>query len=189
MSPNDPKAAIEEVLDFDKAVAVAYDFYRLHPDETLIVVTADHETGGFALGNYDSGYTMNIDCPQRCEMFGLHVDRNDAPERHGMERCPHRPRRDVGARRRHRGGRRRMEAPRKHIREQQKRSHIRSVETGIEGGRARMDHRLAHCRTGSHIRRRPHVRTVGRHARQHRNSQAAEKPVCARPSGNRGNIS
>ena len=59
---NDPKAAIEEVLDFDKAVAVAYDFYRLHPDETLIVVTADHETGGFALGNYDSGYTMNIDC-------------------------------------------------------------------------------------------------------------------------------
>ncbi len=58
---NDPKAAIEETLDFDKAVAVAYDFYKKHPHETLIVVTADHETGGFALGNYTNGYTLPID--------------------------------------------------------------------------------------------------------------------------------
>lgn len=49
---------IQEVLNFDKAVAVAFEFYRKHPDETLIVVTADHETGGMALGNSD--YTLNL---------------------------------------------------------------------------------------------------------------------------------
>ena len=41
---------IEEIIDFDQAIKVAYEFYQQHPDETLIVVTADHETGGVALG-------------------------------------------------------------------------------------------------------------------------------------------
>ena len=40
---------INAVLEFDKAIAVAYEFYLEHPDETLIVVTADHGTGGVAL--------------------------------------------------------------------------------------------------------------------------------------------
>ena len=39
------------VINFDKAIEVAYQFYLAHPDETLIVVTADHETGGVALGH------------------------------------------------------------------------------------------------------------------------------------------
>lgn len=47
---NDPATAVREVMDLDSAVQVAYDFYRQHPDETLIVVTADHETGGLSLG-------------------------------------------------------------------------------------------------------------------------------------------
>lgn len=47
---NDAGTAIREVLDLDSAVRVALRFYREHPDETLIVVTADHETGGIALG-------------------------------------------------------------------------------------------------------------------------------------------
>lgn len=34
----------------DNAVKVAYEFYKKHPKETLIVVTADHETGGMGLG-------------------------------------------------------------------------------------------------------------------------------------------
>ncbi|MGN1260819.1 MAG: alkaline phosphatase, partial [Alloprevotella sp.] len=42
---NDP-AFIPELIDMDNAVKVAYEFYQQHPDETLIVVTADHETGG-----------------------------------------------------------------------------------------------------------------------------------------------
>lgn len=55
---NDGGTMLHEVIDFDKAIDVAYQFYLQHPDETLIVVTADHETGGLALGNSD--YTLNL---------------------------------------------------------------------------------------------------------------------------------
>lgn len=55
---NDGGTVIREVIDFDNAIKLAYDFYLQHPDETLIVVTADHETGGMALGNSD--YVLNL---------------------------------------------------------------------------------------------------------------------------------
>lgn len=55
---NDAATTAAEVLDFDRAVAVALDFYHRHPDETLIIVTADHETGGLGLGNTQAGYQM-----------------------------------------------------------------------------------------------------------------------------------
>lgn len=45
---NDGGTALKEILNFDQALAVAYDFYLAHPDETLIVVTADHDTGGMS---------------------------------------------------------------------------------------------------------------------------------------------
>jgi alkaline phosphatase len=57
---NDAAAAIHEVLAFDKAVGNAVEFYKQHPDETLIIVTADHETGGLALGNNKTGYNSYI---------------------------------------------------------------------------------------------------------------------------------
>lgn len=47
---NDGGAVIKEVLNFQQAIDVAYKFYLAHPEETLIVVTADHDTGGMALG-------------------------------------------------------------------------------------------------------------------------------------------
>ena len=47
---NDIGSCIAEVLDMDKAVKVAYEFYQQHPDETIIVISADHETGGMAMG-------------------------------------------------------------------------------------------------------------------------------------------
>lgn len=50
---------ISEVIDMDNAVKVAYEFYQQHPDETLIVVTADHETGGLALGR--GPYELHLD--------------------------------------------------------------------------------------------------------------------------------
>lgn len=56
---NDAATAFGEVWDMDEAMHLAYDFYLAHPDETLIVVTADHETGGLALGNSD--YTLHLD--------------------------------------------------------------------------------------------------------------------------------
>ena len=45
---NDAGAAIKEILNFDQALAIAYNFYLKHPDETLILVTADHDTGGMS---------------------------------------------------------------------------------------------------------------------------------------------
>ena len=58
----DGATAIKETIDMDEALQVAYEFYEQHPDETLIVVTADHETGGMALGN--SHYTLNLQALQ-----------------------------------------------------------------------------------------------------------------------------
>ncbi len=55
---NDAATAFNEVVDFNDAVKIAYEFYKKHPKETLIVVTADHETGGLGLGA--RGYTLNL---------------------------------------------------------------------------------------------------------------------------------
>lgn len=56
---NDLQGTILETLDFDQAIQVAYNFYLQHPDETLIVVTADHETGGVTLGR-GKGYVYDL---------------------------------------------------------------------------------------------------------------------------------
>lgn len=63
---NDGGTVLREVLDFDNAIKVAYDFYMQHPDETLIVVTADHETGGMALGNSDYTLNLKVLAEQKC---------------------------------------------------------------------------------------------------------------------------
>ena len=57
---NDGGGVIKEILNFNEALALAYDFYLEHPDETLIVVTADHDTGGMSLGNRYLGYNANL---------------------------------------------------------------------------------------------------------------------------------
>ena len=58
---NDGGAAITEILNFDETIKLAYDFYLEHPDETLIVVTADHDTGGMAMGNTKVKYKAPLD--------------------------------------------------------------------------------------------------------------------------------
>ncbi len=55
---NDGAAVIAEVQEFDQSIRRAYEFYLQHPDETLIVVTADHETGGLVIGN--GKYELNL---------------------------------------------------------------------------------------------------------------------------------
>ena len=56
---NDAATVFHETIDMDEAVRVAYEFYMQHPDETLIVVTADHETGGIVLGR--GPYELHLD--------------------------------------------------------------------------------------------------------------------------------
>lgn len=57
---NDGGTVIKEVLNFNEALKIAYDFYLAHPEETLIVVTADHETGGMGLANNAVGYNLHL---------------------------------------------------------------------------------------------------------------------------------
>lgn len=45
---NDAKNVIAEELDFDQAIGVAMNYVDTHP-ETLLIITADHETGGLTL--------------------------------------------------------------------------------------------------------------------------------------------
>lgn len=43
---SDIASVVHEYREFDRAVGLAYEFYRKYPRETLILVTSDHETGG-----------------------------------------------------------------------------------------------------------------------------------------------
>ncbi len=58
---NDAAASIYDTLALDDAVAEAVRFYEKHPGETLIVVTADHETGGMAIGFAGTQYSSFMD--------------------------------------------------------------------------------------------------------------------------------
>jgi alkaline phosphatase len=53
---NNTRQVIAEVIDFDKAVGLALDF-AIKDGNTLVIVTADHETGGMTLdkGNIQTG--------------------------------------------------------------------------------------------------------------------------------------
>ena len=53
---NDSTWMMDEMMDFDYAVNVALDYAKEH-DNTLVVVTADHETGGLSLPDPQGKYT------------------------------------------------------------------------------------------------------------------------------------
>lgn len=53
---NDAAASIHDTLALDAALAEAMEFYEQHPDETLIIVTGDHETGGLTIGFAGTAY-------------------------------------------------------------------------------------------------------------------------------------
>ena len=60
---NDAGSSVSDVLALADAVQVAIDFANDHADETLILVTGDHETGGLSIGyagtDYDT-YLSNL---------------------------------------------------------------------------------------------------------------------------------
>ena len=63
---NDTPTTLYEMLAFEESVQVAVNFYKEHPEDTLIIVGADHETGGLSLG-YNS-YAINFN-----RLDGIHV--------------------------------------------------------------------------------------------------------------------
>ena len=70
---NDAATVLQEVIEFDKAVRIAKAFADKHPEETLIVVTGDHETGGLTLGFAGTGYKSYIENLkyQKCSLTEL----------------------------------------------------------------------------------------------------------------------
>lgn len=65
---NDAAASIHDTLAFDAAVAEAVKFYEAHPEETLIIVTGDHETGGMTIGFAGTQYSSFVDKLQQQKM-------------------------------------------------------------------------------------------------------------------------
>lgn len=90
---NDGDHVISEVIDFDDAVGAGLDFAEEN-GETLVIITADHETGGFALldGSVDNQTVDNTGFVQKghtatmvplfaygpgCEVLGGIIDNTD----------------------------------------------------------------------------------------------------------------
>ena len=83
---NDSGKMVREVLALDALVKTALDFQAKHPEETLVIVSADHETGGLKLTNDHLG---NVDLlkAQKMELSVLDtkirqmITSNAAPEK------------------------------------------------------------------------------------------------------------
>lgn len=58
---NDAGATVNDTLALADAVQVAVDFAKDHADETLILVTGDHETGGLTIGFAGTDYDTYLD--------------------------------------------------------------------------------------------------------------------------------
>ena len=58
---NDAASSIHDTMALADAVQVAMDFAAEHPEETLILVTGDHETGGMTIGFAGTDYDTYLD--------------------------------------------------------------------------------------------------------------------------------
>ena len=79
---NDAAALMRELWAFDDAVKVALNFQKMHPD-TLIIVTGDHETGGFSptygrknLSQAGASNYLNIGLQQLQQIAGYKMSLN-----------------------------------------------------------------------------------------------------------------
>ena len=84
---NDVAALMRDLWVFDDAVKVALEFQKKHPD-TLIIVTGDHETGGFAptygrknLGPAGPSNYLNVSLPQLKQIEAFTMSLNEFSER------------------------------------------------------------------------------------------------------------
>lgn len=54
---NNPKGIYAEMKDFDKVVGIAFDYADSHPG-TLVIVCADHDTGGMSIPSCKTDFTL-----------------------------------------------------------------------------------------------------------------------------------
>jgi len=82
---NDAAANLRETIAMDDAFNVALGFLEKHPDETLVVATGDHETGGLSMGFSGSGYSLH---PERLALQKASVDKFSEEVREMMRKNP-----------------------------------------------------------------------------------------------------
>ncbi|MEJ6950648.1 alkaline phosphatase [Natronospora cellulosivora (SeqCode)] len=71
---NDAAASIHDTIAFAEAVEEAIKVYQRYPEDTLIIVTGDHECGGMTLGFAGTGYDTFFQVIERVTMS--HVEFN-----------------------------------------------------------------------------------------------------------------
>jgi len=69
---NDLNYTVEEALDFDRCIEAVLDFAR-RDGQTLVIITADHETGGLSLVDYDTDSTQAVGAWSTHEHTGIPV--------------------------------------------------------------------------------------------------------------------
>jgi alkaline phosphatase len=72
---HDAASAIQDILALDDAVREAVRFFEKHPQETLIIVTGDHETGGMTIGFAGTPYSSIADKLQHQKMSYIEFDK------------------------------------------------------------------------------------------------------------------
>lgn len=73
----DAASAVGDIMDLAACVDRALEFYAKHPDETLIIVTSDHETGGLVI----SGDHPEVLANQKCTINALTAVLTELAER------------------------------------------------------------------------------------------------------------
>ncbi len=71
---NDAATNIRDLIAFDEAVKVALAFQDAHPDDTLVITTGDHETGGLSVGLAGVGGAFRVELLANQTMSGEMFD-------------------------------------------------------------------------------------------------------------------
>ncbi len=72
---NDAITSIYDTIAFSEAVQAAIDFAKEHAEETLIIVTGDHETGGMTIGFAATAYNTHFNYLQNAKVSYQEFDK------------------------------------------------------------------------------------------------------------------
>ncbi len=84
---NDAGSTVADTIALSKSVEKAVEFYNKHPEETLIIVTGDHETGGLTIGYAGTDYDTYLDNLKNQKMSYVQFD-EDYVAKYKAEKTP-----------------------------------------------------------------------------------------------------